>query len=193
MFNDLFEIVNPAYFYLSAMLFVIGIYCAPIAVEKEIDFLLQYPRWIFRMMEHYFKTGLGFWVTFLLILVLNNISLFSSFLFGFLIITPPLFAFLTGFNVAVISFDIGGWKGIAQIFLNPIAWLEFPAAWLSFSMSFKLAEVQLEKADLAVTAEMFAGLSPLYLKYIFTVLICAALLEAAFIILTRRLEKEDEE
>ena len=46
MFSELFDVLSLTYFFLSAIIFVGGLYYGPIAVEKEITVLLRYPRWI---------------------------------------------------------------------------------------------------------------------------------------------------
>ena len=188
MFSDLFETIHPAYFFLSALLFMLGSYCGPLAVDREIGFLLRYPRWIHYLLERYFKPYFGFWLTFTIIFILNNLSLFSSFVSGFLVVVPPLAAFLTGFNVAVISYELLGWQGIGQIFINPVAWLEFPAAWISFSLGFVLAEAQLAGES---AGAIWPQLWPLYLKYVGFILLLAALLETGMIELARKYEKKD--
>ncbi len=188
MFSDLFDSIRPIYFFISAIIFLGGIYAGPLIVEKEWNLLLKYPRWIFHLIQRYLNVRFRFFYLFLLIIILNNISLFGSFASGFLVIVPPVAAFLTGFNVAVITFDIAGWKGIWHMLFNPVAWLEFPAAWLSFSMGFQLAEVQLYHWNWLMTYQLFLTLSELYLKYAFTLLVIAALVETAMIIIAQKYE-----
>ncbi len=193
MFSDLLDTIHWAYFFVAALIFVAGIYAGPIAVEKELRWLLRYPRWLFRLMERYFKTDFHFLLIFFLIFVLNNISLFSGFLSGFLIAGPVLAAFLTGFNVSVVTFEMMGWQGIWHILTNPVAWLEFPAAWVSFGLGFQLAEVQLVQFNGPETFEVFSILWPIYLKYVAGLLFFAAVIETGMIVISRRFmdDKED--
>lgn len=167
-----------------------GIYLGPMVVERDIALLLIYPRWVKRQMEKYFKTKRGFIVIFLLIFTLNNISIFSSILSGFLIILPPFAAILTGLNVAIISYELMGWQGIFHILVNPVAWLEFPAAWLGFALAFQLAQVQLTGPDLQATLTLFNSFLPVYLKYIMTLLLAAAILETVLIVLAEKFEDD---
>ncbi len=192
MLEDLFQALDWPYFFLSALLFMIGIYAGPHAAEKEITFLLKYPRWMLRLMQRYFKPDYPFPVIFLLIFLLNNLSLFGSFVSGFLVIVPPLAAFLTGFNVAVIMFEMMGWRGIWQILVNPVAWLEFPASWISFSLGFRLAEAQLARFQLQETLAFFRELWPVYFKYVGGMLLLAAALETLLIIIARRFPEDNE-
>lgn len=191
MLQELFQTIDLIFLFLSALLFMIGIYLGPLAAEKEITFLLKYPRWMLNQMNRYFKSDYNFIFIFLLIFFLNNLSLFSSFISGFLIIGPPVAAFLTGFNVSVISFEMMGWRGIWHILINPVAWLEFPAAWISFSLGFELAKKQVAQFDWQSTFSLFNLLWPVYLKFVFTLLFLAAVMETIMIIFLRRFPDED--
>ncbi|RMF61405.1 MAG: stage II sporulation protein M [Calditrichaeota bacterium] len=188
MFSDLFDSIRVSYLFISGILFFCGIYFAPYAVEKGWNWLLVYPRWMFRILEKYLQVNFRFLILFTLIFVLNNISLFLSFISGYTIILPLLAAFFTGFNIAVISFDMAGWRGIWHMFINPVAWLEFPAGLISFAMGFQLAEYQLRFGKLEFTNQMFQQLLPLYFKYVMTILLIAALLESALIVLAQKFD-----
>ncbi|NOX37114.1 MAG: stage II sporulation protein M [Calditrichaeota bacterium] len=191
--RDLFDLINYTYFFLSAVLFLGGIYVAPNVVEKNIGFLLKYPRWMRRVMERYFTRKYPFLVLFTIIFLLNNLSLFTSFLSGFILIGPPIAAFLTGLNVAIVSYDMMGWRGIWQILVNPVAWLEFPAAWISFAMGFRLAEAFWLHHSWATVQEQFWILLPVYGKYVMVLLFIAALLESGLIVLAERMNDEEED
>lgn len=186
MFSELFDAINYTYIFISAVLFLIGINTGPIVVEKNIRWLMAYPLMMKRWMEKYFKTKRAFLILFLIIFSLNNLSLFTSLLSGLFIILPPVAAFLTGLNVSIISFELMGWRGIWQILVNPVAWLEFPAAWLSFAMGFRLSETLLTE-NFHVTIDAFLSLLPIYFKYVVTLLFIAALLEAALIVFAEKL------
>ncbi len=188
MFNDLFSQINFIYIFTVSVLFIGGIYVAPIIVDKNVRWLLAYPRWVAGIMERFFSARWGFLKMFLIILLLNNFSLFTGFVSGFLVIFPFIFAFLTGFNVAVIGYDLMGWEGIWHLLVNPVAWLEFPAAWLSFALGMRLSVVLYQTQNLAVAGEVFAFLLPLYFKYVFTLLVIAAAVESILIIFAERLK-----
>jgi len=187
MFSELFEAVNYTYFFISAVLFLVGINTGPVVVEKNIRWLMAYPLKMKRLMEKYFKTKRAFLILFLIIFSLNNLSLFTSFLSGFLVILPPVAAFITGLNVSIISFELMGWQGIWQILVNPVAWLEFPAAWLSFALGFRLAQSVTIGGGLSNAVDEFVILLPIYFKFVFTLLILAALLEAALIVFAEKI------
>ena len=197
MFSELFDVLSLTYFFLSAIIFVGGLYYGPIAVEKEITVLLRYPRWIHDTMERYFKTDFHFLLIFFLIFILNNVSLFSGFISGFIIIGPLLAAFYTGFNVSVITFDMMGWKGIWHILTNPVAWLEFPAAWISFGLGFQIAELQMLAFNSPDTFALFDSMLPIYISYVAGLLLVAAIVETGIIVIGRKMmdtmEKDDDE
>jgi len=186
-----FEIVPFGYFFLSATLFLIGIYIAPAVVEKEVAFLLWYPRKMRRFMEKLLARKMPIVFIFLLIFTLNNLSLFSSFIAGFVVIGPFLSAFLTGMNVAIVSYKMMGWQGVWQILVNPVAWLEFPAAWLSFAMGIKLAVVTLSGGWSSAVQE-FELLLPYYLKLVVLLLFVAGILETALIRVMERFQPPDD-
>ncbi len=182
MLTDLLEQLHFVYIFAAALLFFLGIYLAPIIVEKKINWLLIYPRWVAKVIEKYFSTRWGFIPLFIIILVLNNLSLFSGFISGFTIIFPFIMAFLTGLHVAIVGYDIMGWQGIWQLLVNPVAWLEFPAAWLSFGMGIRISIALVNTKSFPTAFQYFQNLLPLYFKYVFILLILAALLESGLII-----------
>jgi hypothetical protein len=182
LFKEIFSGINYIYFFVSALLFLSGIYFGPSIVDKDIKPLLAYPRWVSRKIEQHLKAKRSFLVIFIIIFSLNNLSIFTSFLSGFLIVLPPMVAFLTGLNVSVISYEMMGWKGIWHILVNPVAWLEFPAAWIGFALAFQLAETQATHFNWQTTAEYFVSILPIYVKYIMSLLFAAAILETALIV-----------
>jgi hypothetical protein len=192
MFKDLFENLHFAYIFIAALLFFMGIYLAPIIVERKINWLLIYPRWVTKIIEKYFSPRWGLIPLFGIILLLNNLSLFSGFISGFSIILPFLFAFLTGLNVAIVGYDILGWQGIWHLLVNPVAWLEFPAAWISFGMGVKISAEIVNTKSLLRAYQLFEELVPLYFKYVFVLLVIAAILESGLIIWAEK-HKDDPE
>ncbi len=187
-----FELVSFGYFFLSATLFLMGIYLAPTIVEKDIRLLLWYPRKMRRLMEKIMARKLPAVLIFLLIFTLNNFSLFSSFLSGFLVIGPLVSAFLTGMNVAIVSYEMMGWQGVWQILVNPVAWLEFPAAWMSFAMGMKVGLATLSGGWTGGVTE-FELLLPYYLKLVVLLLFIAGILETALIRIMERLQPPDDD
>jgi hypothetical protein len=182
MYADIFEKIQFVNIFIAAFLFIAGIYFAPSIVDRNIRWMLVYPRWVAKLMEKYFSARWGFLSVFLLILVLNNFSLFTGFFSGLLVIFPFLAAFFTGFHVAVIGYDLMGWQGIWHLLINPVAWLEFPASWISFGMGIRISTVVVSTKSLSSGMHIFNQLLPLYFKYVFTLLVIAALLETGMIL-----------
>jgi hypothetical protein len=181
MFSELFDNVPYIDIFIAAFLFLMGIYLAPTIVEKDIKWLLKYPRWVGRLIQKYFSARWGFLTLFVIILVLNNLSLFFGFVSGFIIILPYLIAFLTGFHVAVVGYDLMSWQGIWHLLVNPVAWLEFPAAWISFGMGIHLSNTIITAKNFDEALRLFEQLLPIYIKYVFILLTVAALLESLLI------------
>jgi hypothetical protein len=186
MFSDLFEQIHFAYIFVSAVCFIFGIYLAPAIVDKNISWMLIYPRWVKKVMEKYFSASWGFFLLFFLLLLLNNISLFFGFLSGFFIIFPLILAFLTGFHVAVIGYELMGWQGIWYLLVNPVAWLEFPAAWISFALGLSLSLEWIKAGNISAVLDKFYLLLPLYFKYVFSLLVIAGIIESFLIIIAER-------
>jgi hypothetical protein len=186
MFYDLLEQLHFAYIFISATLFLLGIYLAPFIVDRDIKWLLLYPRWVKGIMEKYFSGKWGFFPIFLLILFLNNISLFTGFISGLLLLPPVLLIFLTGFHVAVIGYDLMGWEGIWHLLVNPVAWVEFPAAWISFGLGLRLSTEWISKGSISPVLATFYQLAPLYFKYVFSLLVIAGIIESFLIIIAER-------
>ena len=185
--GPLFEYIQLRYFTLSALLFLIGLYLGPLVVEKNWRPLLVYPRWMMSLMEKYLNRDWGFFTLAVVIFLLNNVSLFTSLLSGFALVIPPLAALLTGIHLSVISFQMMGWRGMWEMLINPVAWLEFPAAWISFAGAFQISE-SIWRADWQWSAgvNMFHRLVPVYLKYVGGLLLLAAVVESGLIVLARR-------
>lgn len=186
MFSDLFSQMHFAYIFMASVLFVCGFYSAPNIIGRKVNWMLAYPRWMGEWMEKHFSAGWGFPRVFITILVLNNVSLFTGYLSGFAVVLPLIFAFYTGFNIAVIGYERMGWEGIWQLLVNPVAWLEFPACWISYAMGMRLGWGVLFPAKDQSVSALFVSLFPLYFKYVFSLLVVAALLETALIMFIRR-------
>ncbi len=181
MVSDLFAELHFAYIFAAAILFMVGVYFAPAIVDRNIRWMLVYPRWVARLIEKYFSGRWGFLTIFFVIIILNNISLFSSMISGYLIFLPFLMAFFTGFHVAVIGYDMMGWQGIWHLLVNPVAWLEFPAAWISLGMGMRISAVIISSGNFSMAHEVSRVFLPLYVKYVLVLLIIAGLLETALI------------
>jgi hypothetical protein len=121
-----------------------------------------------------------------LILFLNNISLFTGFISGFLFFPTVILIFLTGLHVAVIGYDLMGWEGIWHLLVNPVAWIEFPAAWISFGLGLRLSTEWISKGSMSQVLDIFYQLAPLYFKYVFSLLVIAGIIESFLIIFAER-------
>lgn len=149
---------------LSSALFLFGFFSSPLVVRYEIQILMKYPMWILKMMKNHFSLEWSFLKTGAVIFSLNSFSLLLNILSGFGVVLPSLFAVFLGINVGVIVYVTSGWKGTFSSFVNPVALLEFAAAWISLSVGFEIGK--------SILASRFS-LDQLYVSisiYIFVIL-----------------------
>lgn len=170
---------------LSASTFFIGILVAPWVLKRKISYLIRYPLWVFRTLSKYLEQERGILPLFILIFSLNVLSLSIDVVSGWGVFLPFVFAFLTGLNIALISFKIGGHSGILALLFNPVALLELPAAWLALSggMQIGLNILKFDYSDL--TLGVFRQALDLFVFVVIPLLGISALLEATLITLIR--------
>lgn len=172
-------------FFLSAGIFLLGIFSAPWVIQRKLRFLTGYPMWVYRRLSEYLDHEHGFLSLFLLIFSLNAFSLFINLLSGWSGILPFLFAFWTGLNVAIVACHIGGDSGVLAIFVNPVAWIELPVTWLVLSTAMQLG---IEIVKTGFSNEALAIFGTAFNNYVFVViplLSFAAFLEVTLIAIVR--------
>jgi len=138
IYGNVWRLIDGVLFLLAAVLFFIGVFFAPIVVKKEVRLLLWYPLWIWGLIKRHIDLGAPFLRLWALIFSLNSISLFGNLVSGLFIILPPLFSFLLGIHVAIISLKELGKLRLVFLILNPVSLFELPAAWISLSLGMSL-------------------------------------------------------
>jgi uncharacterized membrane protein SpoIIM required for sporulation len=133
----------------SALLFFAGLFFAPVVVEREIRSLLWYPLWIWRRVQHWIQPRDPFLKMMALIAFLNATSLLVNILSGLLGFLPFAFAFLVGLHVGVIVMKETAGRSLIGLLLNPVAFLELPATWISLSIGMELGLFQLHHFSLS--------------------------------------------
>jgi len=173
--------VETRWFVASAVLFAAGVVASyPIAV-LELRSLTWYPLWVWKKVRDALSPEDPWLKLFVFLLVFNSVSLLVNVLSGFLVVGPPAFALLLGMNLGVISVEEAGAAGIPlMVLLNPVAWLELPAAFVSLAVGMQLATVIVEKG-LVAGAYSFPELFNAYLFVVLPLLLSAALLESTLI------------
>lgn len=170
-----------------------GVFLAPLVLKNNIKLLTKYPLWIFKTIARYIENEYGILPLFILIFSLNVFSLAIDLVTGFGIILPVILAFLTGLNIAIISYKIGGHTGIIAIFFNPVALIEIPAAWLALSLGMDLGINILLNGYSSIAAEVFSNSIDVFVFFIIPLLAIAAVLEATLITFIRRNSDDDYE
>ncbi|MFB0505300.1 MAG: stage II sporulation protein M [Thermodesulfobacteriota bacterium] len=137
IYANIWRLIDGFLFLLAAVLFFAGVFFAPIVVRKEVGLLLWYPLWIWGLIKRHIDLGAPFFRLWALIFSLNSFSLFCNLVSGFFIILPPLFAFLLGIHIAIISLKEIGKLRLVFLILNPVSLFELPAAWISLSLGMR--------------------------------------------------------
>ena len=137
-YGNMWRLIDGTLFLLAAVLFFLGVFFAPIVVKKEIRLLLWYPLRIWRLIKRHIDLDAPFLRLWALIFSFNSLSLFCNLVSGLSIILPPLFAFLLGAHIAIISLKEVGRLGVVPLILNPVSLFELPAAWISLSLGMSL-------------------------------------------------------
>jgi len=192
-YTRLWSFIRLDLFLLAGALFLTGVFLAPLVLKNNIKLLTKYPLWIFKTIARYIENEYGILPLFILIFSLNVFSLAIDLVTGFGIILPVILAFLTGLNIAIISYKIGGHTGIIAIFFNPVALIEIPAAWLALSLGMDLGINILLNGYSSIAAEVFSNSIDVFVFFIIPLLAIAAVLEATLITFIRRNSDDDYE
>ena len=90
-FLAVFKVLNFQILILSALLFFVGYAFAPTAYYKKVKWLTVYPFFMIKIMDKYFQQNWSPMIIFIVILILNTISLSINLISGWGIILPFLF------------------------------------------------------------------------------------------------------
>ncbi|WGI16692.1 stage II sporulation protein M [Methanonatronarchaeum sp. AMET-Sl] len=178
MVIELIGLISWDWFLVSALIFLVGYVFAYPVWRWNINVLIKYPVWVWGWVkrkigpqDHWFKI-------FVFIFVFNSFSLLVNFLSGFLVVLPFVLAFFLGLHLGVISMKEFGEISFAMMFLNPVAWLELPASWISFAIGIDLG---LEIFREGFNLNPFIELLPVFILIVIPFLLMAASLETALI------------
>lgn len=175
------ERVDVDAFVVSAALFAVGYVAAYPVGKLEVDALTWYPLWIWKGVMEAISPDDPWLKLFVFLLAFNSVSLLANFLSGFLVVLPYVFAFLLGLNIGVIAVEEAGvWGLVGTTLLNPVAWIELPAAFTSLAIGMQLSEA-LYGEGLEGAAQSFPALAEVYLYVVLPLLLAAALLESTLI------------
>ena len=180
IYGNIWRLIDEVLFLLAAVLFFSGIFFAPIVVKKEMRLLLRYPLWIWGLIKRHIDLGAPFFKLWALIFSLNSFSLFCNLASGFFIILPPLFAFLLGIHIAIISLKELGKLRLSLLILNPVSLFELPAAWISLSLGMDLGK-ELYLSKYTNVLHLFGQELMAYLFLVLPLLAIAGIIEVSLI------------
>ena len=141
-FISVFKILNLQIFLLSILLFLVGYVIAPTAHYKKIKWLTAYPFFIIKIMDKYLKQDWHPVAIFGVVFILNIISLFLNLLSCWGVILPFIFAIYLGINIGIVMYHSLHGRYYYLGLFNPVALLELPAAWVSFTMAIQFSLTQ---------------------------------------------------
>jgi hypothetical protein len=188
-FLAVFKVLNFQILVLSALLFFIGYAFAPTAYYKKVKWLTVYPFYMINIMDRYFKQNWSPIIIFLVILILNTISLSINLFSGWGIILPFLFVVYMGINIGVVMYhSLEGHYYYLSLF-NPVALLELPAAWISIAMAIQFSLTKYFEANFLDNIRFSQYLDYFYMT-VFPLLVIAAFIETFLIVLARKREQD---
>lgn len=192
-YHTIFSQIDWFFFLISAIIFFSGILFTPFVIKRKINFLVKYPTRILAILEKYLNMKKGCFSLFTVIFSLNMISLAIDFLAGWSVILPFIFAFFTGLNIAIISYQIGGMPAIFTLLFNPVAFLELPAAWFALTAGMQLSKaIWIGEEMKAILNQFYFGID-VFFHLTIPLLLIAALIEAGMIhVMRAKLERDDD-
>ncbi len=187
-FFAVFKIVNTQIFIFSIVLFFIGYAFAPFAYFKKLKWLTAYPFFIIRLIEQHFNKEWHPLKILLVIFILNSLSLFINLVSAFGIVLPLLFSVYLGINLGVVMYHTLEGKFYYISLLNPVAIIELPAVWISYTMAIQYSAVKFFNVQW-IESVSFTLYLTYYLDTILPLLLIAGIIETILIIMSRKFEK----
>ncbi len=191
-FLEVFEIINTRIFLFSVLLFFIGYAFAPFAYYKKLKWLTSYPFFIIHLIEQYFNKEWHPLKIFLVIFIINSFSLFINLVSAFGIILPLLFSIYLGINLGVVMYHTLEGKFYYISLLNPVAIIELPAVWISYTMAIQYSAAKFFNIP-GIDSVPFILYLTYFLNTILPLLLIAGIIETVLIIISRKFEGKSDE
>jgi len=177
----------------SALLFFAGLFSASAVLEREVRPLLWYPLWIWHRIQHWLQPRDPFIKMMMIITFLNATSLLANILSGLFVVLPFIFAFLVGLHVGVIVIAETGKQCVPGMLLNPVAFIELPATWISLSIGMELGLSLLHDFSFVGLFPLFGQGLLVYGTFLLPLLLVAAFTEVLLIKWGLRLARKEKE
>ncbi len=162
----------------SALLFFAGYASSRLVWDKEIDILMKYPKLVWGWVKRNIAPDDPWIKLFVFLFAFNTLSLLVNSISGLLVFVPFLFAFLLGLHLGIISIEETGKPSIGLMVLNPVAWLELPASWISLAIGMQLG---FSVIDGTFGYDVFVSFMEVFAYLVIPLLLLAALIEATLI------------
>jgi uncharacterized membrane protein SpoIIM required for sporulation len=181
---------------LSALLFFLGYALAPTAYYKNIRWLVSYPMWIVKKLDVLSKKAWNPVFLFIFLFSMNSFSLLVDLLSAVIPLLPFLFAIWTGINIGVVTYHTLEGNFYYTALINPVAFFELPAAFLTFSMA-----IQYNLSNLGITSlsginwrdVAFERYVFLFIIAVLPILLMAGIIETYLIHMSKKMEGDNDE
>ncbi|NOY76332.1 MAG: stage II sporulation protein M [Calditrichaeota bacterium] len=181
-YKDVFATLNWDLIGFSAIFFMIGVLMAPTIIERNLRWLTAYPEWAFQKIERFVEKKPSVLKLFLVIFLLNTLSILLVYLSGFTIVLPFFLIIWSGINSGILLYkNTGGGIALVLFFLNPVALFELPANWIGFSLPLEMSLFYFHTFTYKTVLQTFQRNFFIFLWLVIPLLVLAALIEASLI------------
>lgn len=192
-FEETLGLIQGKIFLISVLIFFLGYALAPTACYKKINVLTVYPLWLAKKMEELSQKTWNPFVLFFFLLSMNSLSLFLSLLSGLVPILPFLFAVLTGLNLGVVTYHTFKGQYYYAALLNPVAFFELPAAFLTFTLAIQFNLMLLPQSVITIPMHSFQTYLNIFVLVVIPLLLIAGILETLLIIYAQKMETDEDD
>ena len=190
-YSKLYNSINLQIYLFSILLFFVGYALAPMAYYKKIKWLTAYPFFIINLIEKNFNQDWHPLKIFIVILLLNSFSLFLNLISAYGVILPIIFSIYLGINLGIVMYHTLEGKHYYLSLFNPVALIELPAAWLSFTMAIQFSATHyFSIAGIAIVN--FTLYIYYFLITVIKLLIVAGIIETGLIVVAKKIEKNEQ-
>jgi len=189
-FLEVFSILNIQVYLISILLFFIGYAAAPAVYFKKINWLTAYPFFIVKIIDKHFNKDWHPVKIFGVIFTLNSLSLFINLISAYGVILPVLFSIYLGLNLGIIMFHTLEGKFYYLSLLNPVAILELPATWISFTMAIQFSTVKYFNVG-GIEQISINQYMVYFYQTVLPILFIAGLIETVLIVVARKFDKNE--
>ena len=190
-FSEVFKVINLQVYLFSVLLFFSGYAFAPTAYYKKIKWLTAYPFFIINLIEKHFNQDWPPFKIFIVILLLNSVSLFMNLVSAFGVVLPILFSIYLGINLGIVMYHTLEGKHYYLSLFNPVALIELPAAWLSFAMAIQFSARNYFNITGIADVSFYQYVS-YFLITVIPLLIVAGIIETGLIVVAKKFENKEQ-